>query len=345
MMAEAAAGRVSAIYAYDQDRLARDLWIFAGLLRAADRNDFAIVTPAGDLTAEDRRDFVEMRGVMDGGELRKITKRNRAVRDRCMARGDRYGAVPFGYARRTPKGDGSERVEVYKARPEAIARVVEAYRTEGTYQGAARRLNLEGFRSDRGNEWHSSTVRDTVRREAPELVKDVRKGTRGPARKRYLAGLLRCPCGNTLTPGGALTWPLYYCHAGQRGRHAKPHHVAEKALMEWIRTEAARFRGPEAVIVEGEEYDDSADRRALEALRGRIADGVIEAGIADLDAKRAAHGERIQSVQDVPAAIDWESWTPEAVNRVLRAYWEHVELGADLLPVRAEWRLPEEYVA
>jgi DNA invertase Pin-like site-specific DNA recombinase len=96
MMALAEAGEIDAIYAYDQDRLARSNWLFAGLLRLADLHGFAVITPAGDLTDDDRRDFAEMRGVMDGGELRKITKRNRAIKKLKRERGDDVGVVAFG---------------------------------------------------------------------------------------------------------------------------------------------------------------------------------------------------------------------------------------------------------
>ena len=93
---------VKAVYAYDQDRLARSNWLWAGLLRLADARGIRIVAySAGDIADLDD-DFVEMRGVMDGSELRKITKRNRAIRDRRKARGDDIGgaAVRLSPARR-----------------------------------------------------------------------------------------------------------------------------------------------------------------------------------------------------------------------------------------------------
>jgi hypothetical protein len=43
---------------------------------------------------------------------------------------------------------------------------------------------------------------------------------------------------------------------------------------------------------------------------------------------------------DVPPAIDW-SWSPLQINTVLRALWERVDLGSDLLPTRFVWRVPE----
>ena len=99
---------------------------------------------------------------------------------------------PFGYRRRVEKGaDGTTiRITVEKANPEAIAHVVDTYRAEGSYAAAARRLNAEGARTDRGAGWHPSTVRLAVRREQPELVQGVRKGRAGRGRPRVLAGIL-----------------------------------------------------------------------------------------------------------------------------------------------------------
>jgi hypothetical protein len=105
--------------------------------------------------------------------------------------------------------------------------------------------------------------------------------------------------------------------------------------------EADRLYPPGAVIEDGGMYDDSADRGALEAMRGRIADSIIEAGLADLDARRAEHGERLQIVRDVPQSIEWDVWSPDTINAVLRAMWEYVELDQNLMPVRAEWTVPE----
>ena len=73
---------------------------------------------------------------------------------------------------------------------------------------------------------------------------------------------------------------------------------------------------PEQVIEDGDAFDDSADRRALGAMRGRIADSIIDAGLADLDAKREAAGERLQLIRNVPQEIDWDA-PVDAINDVL----------------------------
>jgi hypothetical protein len=108
----------------------------------ADESGVRIVTPAGDLTDEDRRDFAEMRGLMDGAELRKMKRRNGAIVRKRRERGDTMGTAPFGYAwQRDPD---TSRVDVVMTEPRRIAHVVDTYRRERTYLGTARALDAEG---------------------------------------------------------------------------------------------------------------------------------------------------------------------------------------------------------
>jgi DNA invertase Pin-like site-specific DNA recombinase len=338
MLARAEADGIHAIYAYDQDRLARSIWLFSGLMRLADLKGFRVITPAGDLTASDRRDFAEMRGVMDGAELRKITKRNRATAAKQRDRGDDLGMAPYGYVFRTPKNDGMERVVHELVEPEKIAHVLAMYRREGTYLGAARALNAEHWPSKHGRGWHATTVKEFIVREAPDLVTAVTQGRRREHRPRLFAGIMFCHCGGPMSPGTGGGQPGYYCGRGQRGNHARPYYVSESRLIPFMVAEAARFIPPEqAEQVEGE-YDDSADRAALEALRGKVSDAVVNAGIADLNDRRAAHGEQTRRVVTVPRRIDWEGWDVAAIHAVLSAYWERVDLGSDLMPARFVWR-------
>ena len=109
--------------------------------------------------------------------------------------------------------------------------------------------------------------------------------------------------------------------------------------------EAARLRVPEGIV-----GADDAERRAeLQARRERVADALI-AGLIDKP-RAIAEGGAINAELDrldgaklittIPQAVDWTSWTPSALNEVLRSMWKYVELGPDLRPVRAEWLVPE----
>jgi len=367
MLAQAEAGDVDVIYAYDQDLLARSNFLFASLLRLADVKGFSIITSAGDLTDEDRRDFAEMRGVMDGGELRKITKRNRAVKKLKQQRGDDPGTVAFGYRKVKAKGGELNRkgepvkaganIDV-KVDPAAIERVLGAYREAGTFLGAAKalteagepipfagrkRVDGEPYGDGRFGAaiWRATTVRRIVLREAPELAPEV-KGMSRKHRPHLFSKLLRCYCGQTLTPGGRPKSPGYWCTRGQRDpQHGRPWSIAESRLLPWIAEEAARLVDHDTYYREGDMYDDDEQRRGLAAMREAIGEDAYALAIANMDAKQAEHGEREQIALDVPRAIDFERWDTEDINRALRALWHHVELGADLLPVRAEWRVPE----
>jgi hypothetical protein len=66
----------------------------------------------------------------------------------------------------------------------------------------------------------------------------------------------------------------------------------------------------------------------------------LEALAADAD--KAMVGAMLYRI---PQVIDWAAWDAASINKVLRTYWLKVELGSDLRPVRAEWRLPAEYLA
>lgn len=88
------------------------------------------------------------------------------------------------------------------------------------------------------------------------------------------------------------------------------------------------------------DHDDSRERAGLESMRDAIGDDAYTLPIANLDAKRAERGERARIVQTVPPTLDWE-WSVEAINNWLRAAFAYIELGSDMVPVRAEWNVPE----
>jgi DNA invertase Pin-like site-specific DNA recombinase len=351
-------GGVEAVFAYDQDRLARSMWLFAGLLRLADAHDFAIVTPAGNLAADKNRDFAELRGVMDGMELRKMTRRAQAIDAKQRKRKDDRGVPPYGYAFAPREKRSVEPVRFVKVDPDGIQHVVEAYKAAGSFLGAARALNVEGFPSKQGKKWHPVVLADLIRREAPELAADVAPGRRSrTARPRLFRGLLRCHCGGPMSPGyGGTTrkrggetvnligTPMYTCGRGQRGGHPAPHTIAESRLLPWVVAEADRFAHPDVLETDGPEHDDSEDRARLDAARDLLGETAYREAIARLEAAHDAQSERQTILRAIPPHIDWEGWSVEAVNRVLLTFFV-VQLGDDLKPVRAEWHLPPEYVA
>jgi DNA invertase Pin-like site-specific DNA recombinase len=357
MMREVEAGQVGAILAYRQDRLARDSFTVHLMCRVAKRAKVPIVIPRGDITAREQRLLTAVEGGMDEEEGTRAKERVGAAMDTMRDRGDDIGGVPLGWSKvkLTEPGINSRgepakvgaRVLV-RTDPGKPARIVELYRAIGSYNGTAKRLNDDGVpppnpKQRRGSAgppmWSAATVRDIVQREAPDLAKQASARPR-TGRAFLFKRLLRCHCGAPMTVSGNPRGIQYYCNRGKRGTH-RPYSVSETRLRPWIEEEAARLVDRDEYFREGDEYDDSAERRSLEAMRAAIGEDAYALAVANLDAKRAEHGERERIVLDVPDRIDFNRWAVEDINRALLSLWEFVELGPDLLPVRAQWRFEE----
>jgi len=127
----------------------------------------------------------------------------------------------------------------------------------------------------------------------------------------------------------------------ERAHPGLPYTVPESRLMQWIGDEADRLVDQDDYSTTGEAYDDREDRALLAALRARGHDAQADALEAELDERRREAGELEHIRLEVPDRIDSHRWVVEDINRALRSLWDHVVLGADLMPVRAEWRVEE----
>jgi DNA invertase Pin-like site-specific DNA recombinase len=344
-----AAGGVSTVYSFDSDRLGRRTATVAAFMDLCEDTGTALVDGSGrNLVAEDQRQGAEHGAVSDAAVLRKIKARNRANRDRKRARGDDLGESPYGWTKQRLTEDGHNRrgrpalagavVDVCTD-PRAITTVLNAYHAAGSALGAAFLLNAAPIRTRRGRTWNNRAVFDIVQREAPELL-PARLGRRNARhyRVRVLSGLLRCYCGALMSPNG----DGWTCGQGARGAHARPYNVAEAKVLPWVREEAARVvTDVDELGIPGEAPDLSADRARLEAARDLIGEAAYADALAKLDDRAGEAERRRVEWQAVPQGIDWERWAVEDINAALRALWHHVTLGADLLPVSAEWRVPE----
>jgi len=144
----------------------------------------------------------------------------------------------------------------------------------------------------------------------------------------------------------------YYCHRArvEKGRGHGKAAITERAILPWIKDEAARLRLPGDALDTGS-ADQTVQRGTLEAQRDRLRTqhrlGVINddelavgwadirAALDELDAREAVN------IVDMPEAIDWEHDPPEQVNRALRSIWRHVDLDVRLHPVAADWKVPQ----
>jgi hypothetical protein len=148
--------------------------------------------------------------------------------------------------------------------------------------------------------------------------------------------------------------PRVTCYkARDDSRHPKPFGIALSKLLPALRAESARLRVPIAGV---EMAADDADKRAtLDAQREGVGDAYAAGAygrVGSTDAKSRL-ADRLSALDDaldaldaakvvvtVPDAVDWTK-PPAVVNAVLRAMWERVELGPDLMPARFVWRVPE----
>jgi DNA invertase Pin-like site-specific DNA recombinase len=348
LLADMEAGALSAVYAFDVDRLYRDPRDLIRLQDAAQRYAVRIVTTAGALAIGDGDDpaaegFAFMGAVFGRMELQKAKKRARAARAARLARGDVFGHPSLGFRH---ERDATGRI-VQVADPGAnLAPIRQALVDAGTVLGATKLLNARRIPTVRGGgRWSLSMVQRTVARHWPELLP-----ARGASGKRIratstLSQLVRCHCGNVMTPNNVKR-QLYCSRAVTIGREAHGrYNVTQASIIAWCQGEAARLQVPHDRLELA--ADAEARRTAVEAQRERlgwaVTDGLLsreaaKAKATALDAELAGLEQRDELVE-IPT-IDW-SWAPAEINAVLRALWHHVQLGPDMAPVSAEWKVPE----
>lgn len=334
------ADQVSALYAYSLSRLSRSISDFATLAELC----IAHKVPMR-LAADQQLDFSSASGRFVINVLVSIAQMERELASERSkdtvavrrARGDRIGQPFFG------EKDGED-----------VAAVLEAYKDAGSVIGAGRLLNERGVASRQGRPWSTTSVRDTLHRHNA-LPRHKRPGAKNAA-PFTLFHLVKCHCGRLMsasrfvTTGGTktkqYTQVVYRCLAGRTTPGHGRLNVSESKVLPWVKTEAARFRIPFGQV-EIRERDESR-RLELEARRQRVIDNYEDGLIdkAERDAKLLRIGDDLAAldaadrVLEVPLAIDW-SWEPKAVNAVLRAMWDHIELDANMRPVEAVWRVPE----
>ncbi len=347
LLSDMEAGSITAVYAFDVDRLYRDPRDLIRLQDAALRHNVRIVTTGGPLPINDGDDpageaFAFIGAIFGRMELQKSKKRARAALAARRDRGDRLGRAPYGW--RNGRRDG---VVVLERDPEVdLVPILVAYEEAGSVLGACRLLEERGIEAPKGGKrWATSMLTRTIEREWPDrLPRRTLAGRRTPV-GAILAQILRCPfCTKMLTPN--MHRGQYYCSNGPRDRATHPRYaVREVDVLPWIRAEAARLRVPHDVL----EPDAQPDRRPfLEGRRRRVLDN-YEDGLIDKparDAKLAVIVDELAAIAAaarldvIPPAIDW-TWEPTAVNEILRAMWQYIELGPDLRPVSAEWLVGE----
>jgi len=342
-------GSVTVVYSYSLSRLARSLPEYAALaelcrdkgvkIRLCKEGEFDYTSASGRLIVNVLALFAQFEAELAQERAQDAIKVRRG-------RGDYLGVAPYGLR----VVDGQLQANSDET-PEAV---LDAYRRTGTFHGAAKMLNADGFPSRHGKNWSERTVRALVRRLEPSVASPT--GGRHNGRHAYLfAGLLRCSCGQTLTPRRDQrrqgVYVSYLCWRARFDRsHPRPLMVAEAQIRPWLEEEAARFRHPPAVLVDGTAAEPGMGEELLGRRRRTLdnyEDGHIDRD--ERDRKLAAIDaelERIDLTERVLVVppLNWSA-PPDATNSVLRVIWDHIQLDGAMRPVSAAWRLPAEYIA
>ena len=139
-----------------RDRLARDPILGAMVERMADRQGARVVSAAGEGTDDDGPTSVLMRRIVDAFaeyERLVIGARTRAALAAKRVRGERVGAVPYGYRL---AGDGVALIE--DAAEQAVICEARKLRAAGlSLRAVAADLASRGFKP-RGERWHATQI-------------------------------------------------------------------------------------------------------------------------------------------------------------------------------------------
>jgi DNA invertase Pin-like site-specific DNA recombinase len=333
-------GEVEALYAYAMDRLARSVEWSARLLNACRRNGTVIVTSEGRFEPDNdlSDNLFYFQAITNENYSKQAGKKRRATvdaqRKRYRESGDpRDKLGPAFYGDRA----GEDR-----------AAVVAAFDEAGSAHRAARLLNerllsdpKHAARPRRAATWTHATVRQVVAREGRVYP----HGARGAklAGTFTLSRLLLCWCGNRLTgvrhPRSGV---IYRCVSGQTDPRHRPGSIAETRVLPFVRAEVAMLRTPGAVLT-GE--DAAARREQLAEDERRVTNAYRLGAYTDDEFEREILAIRkaedaLDTTPRIVPAVDWE-WPVATLNGVLRNIFEYIELGPDLLPVRAAWTVPE----
>jgi hypothetical protein len=286
-------------------------------------------------------------------EAEVSAERARDRNDAMRERGEFLGRPPYGYI-----VDNGRLVPDPVTAP-ILRRVLRLYRSLKSPAKVARALNDARVAAPQGGAWGDGTIRRILARQPGARPPATVRGSRAVPTAMF-ARLLRCHCGATLTParkryettsGESRIWHGYTCPGARDVRsHPGRRAVPESVILAAAKAEAERLHLPDRIEIEAKA---EAKRTELEARRGALLDALEARTFTpaeiqprlDRIAAELAGIEAETQVIDVPS-LDW-SWPAETVNNVLRTFWEHVELGLDLLPVKDgfAWRLPREFVA
>lgn len=343
LLDEMATGSVSVVYAKNLSRLGRSI---SELIKVADlAQDMGIklvLMQSGPIDPTEATGKMMLHQLATFAEFERDLAKERARDNAAVNRatGKRMGSLPYG--ERVPT---KRHPEPFDDDPQAV---IDAFQQHGSLAAAARALNAAGLPPYRGDLWNAISVRNVVRRLAPELLPArPARGVRPKSPYRFFHLLTCGSCGDRLrahrNPGGTV---CYRCHRARiDSRHPKGRYIAESTLVQLVASEVEHF-APDVVSAESV---DEAIRKAYER-RDRVMDA-LESGLttkADATKRLARIDDEVTDLiametwsKAVPNLIDWTDGDPVVVNRFLTEVFVGITVNPDYRSLTFGWRHPE----
>jgi DNA invertase Pin-like site-specific DNA recombinase len=337
------AGTVSHVYALNLSRIGRSLGELIAFEALCRQHDCALVLardPVNTGSASGRMLYAVLAAIAQ--MMRELAEEAQAATlEERRERGDVLGHPNFGMVM---VWDGERHIEERDTEVD-IEPLRRAYDEAGSVAGAVRLLNEWGIPSRRGKVWHLSAYRRALAYHWPGLLESAPRSQANGKSSMVLSKLLKCHCGTVLTPNQARG--QYYCHRARTVADHGKGAIKEAKVLDWVKAEADRLSIPYEVVLLADERDserakllDRLERLSEQHEMGTLPTERLRERTAAIqfDLDRLDDAEKAAAIPD---KVAWDDWTVEAINAVLRALWETVELGADLMPVRAIWTVPQ----
>jgi DNA invertase Pin-like site-specific DNA recombinase len=336
-------GEAHAVYAYSLSRFARSVAQLADFFDLCDRKGVKIRVD------RDHIDTSTATGKLVGNVLASLAQfeadvASERVKDAFVAK-----------RARDPQWEGPGNRPYGSKDGEDPAMVIEAFQEAGSFDGAARLLHQRGIptrgkKEDGVGYWYGTTVRDIIRREAPNLIAPgVSRGSAAGSRQFRLSRLLACStCGTMMTGSYDRRHDQvnYYCRLARVTPHARGN-VLESKILPGVIDEAS-FAIPNIANAQRGSKEDEARAVDLAGKRDRwleqYAEGLIDkaerdrrlAAIAEEESKLTAfRWVRRLTLPPDPATSD-----PGKVNAYLRRLFSRIEVDMSQPGVRgpSPWR-------
>lgn len=223
------ADEVTVIYSYSLSRLGRSIETLGRLMTACEAHNVVIRCHDGfspDVSTATGRMLMSILGAVHEFSAEWVKERAmEGVRIR-LANGDRLGPPHYG-----------------EKPGEDVNVVLDAYRAERSLQGAARKLNRDGFPTRSGKLWTASTVTGIVKRNAPGLIPPAPTTQVRASRRFRFSGLLLCSHDSCMLTGRSYRTAStvtvgYRCRRAVHDPfHPRPFEISESKVAKWALTQ------------------------------------------------------------------------------------------------------------